>query len=155
MKIRVFLGGTCNNSTWRDKLIPLLDEKGIEYFNPVTDNWNEEFIKLEDIEKNEKCNIHLYVITKEMKGVYSIAEAVDSAWSIDYKNLLTTIFYVIEDGFSKEQIRSFRATANLISNINDRAIGYVGKENLNELANNLDFLNSAFKESEELPEGNI
>jgi len=35
---RVFLGGTCNNSKWRDVLIPRLK---IDYFNPVVDDWNE------------------------------------------------------------------------------------------------------------------
>jgi len=31
---KVFLGGTCNESTWRDELIPMLE---IDYFNPVVD----------------------------------------------------------------------------------------------------------------------
>jgi hypothetical protein len=30
--IEVYLGGTCNNSKWREKLIPLLK---VKYFNPV------------------------------------------------------------------------------------------------------------------------
>ena len=37
--MKVFLGGTCNNSKWRDKLIPMLN---IDYFNPVVDDWTEE-----------------------------------------------------------------------------------------------------------------
>ena len=32
---KVFLGGTCNESTWRNELIPLLENAGVEYFNPV------------------------------------------------------------------------------------------------------------------------
>jgi len=32
---KIFLGGTCNNSTWREQLIPMLQ---INYFNPVVDN---------------------------------------------------------------------------------------------------------------------
>ena len=36
---KVFLGGTCNESTWRDKLIKMLE---IDYFNPVVDDWTEE-----------------------------------------------------------------------------------------------------------------
>jgi hypothetical protein len=35
---KVFLGGTCNESLWRDKLIKLLK---IEYFNPVVPDWTE------------------------------------------------------------------------------------------------------------------
>lgn len=34
-KRKVFLGDTCNGSTWRNKLIPLLE---IEYFNPVVED---------------------------------------------------------------------------------------------------------------------
>lgn len=30
--MKVFLGGTCNNSTWREELKPLLK---IDYFDPV------------------------------------------------------------------------------------------------------------------------
>ncbi len=33
---KVFLGGTCNESTWRDRLIKLLK---INYFNPVVKDW--------------------------------------------------------------------------------------------------------------------
>jgi hypothetical protein len=35
----VFLGGTCNNSKWRDILIPKLK---VSYFNPVVENWTPE-----------------------------------------------------------------------------------------------------------------
>lgn len=34
---KVFLGGTCANTTWREELIKLI--KGISYFNPVVDDW--------------------------------------------------------------------------------------------------------------------
>lgn len=34
---QVFLGGSCNPTTWRSDLaIPFLEEKGITYFNPVS-----------------------------------------------------------------------------------------------------------------------
>lgn len=39
MKKRVFLGGTCNGSMWRDKLIKDLK---CDFFNPVVDDWTEE-----------------------------------------------------------------------------------------------------------------
>lgn len=32
---KVFLGGTCNESTWRDELIPHLEKMGIEYYIPL------------------------------------------------------------------------------------------------------------------------
>ena len=34
--MKVFLGGTCNGSRWRNELIPLLE---CEYFNPVVEDW--------------------------------------------------------------------------------------------------------------------
>lgn len=39
---RVFLGGTCADTTWRSELIPLLEDKKIEYFNPVVEDWTPE-----------------------------------------------------------------------------------------------------------------
>lgn len=40
--VTVFLGGTCNNSTWRDKLIPLLT---VDYFNPIVNEWTKECLE--------------------------------------------------------------------------------------------------------------
>jgi len=33
--MKIFLGGTCNESTWRNRIIPMLE---IDYFNPVVDD---------------------------------------------------------------------------------------------------------------------
>jgi len=76
--MKVFLGGTCNESTWREDLMPMLDEAKIGYFNPVVPDWTEEAYKEELVER-EKCDICLYVITPKMTGVYSIAEVVDDS----------------------------------------------------------------------------
>lgn len=74
----VFLGGTCNGSTWRDELIPMLDSSKIDAFNPVVEDWNEEAQKVEDYHK-ENDDFTLYVLTPEMVGVYSVFEvAMDS-----------------------------------------------------------------------------
>jgi len=72
---RVFLGGTCNNSVWREKLIPMLN---IDYFNPVVENWTEECM-IEERRQRETCDYCLYVITTSMSGVYSIAEVIDDS----------------------------------------------------------------------------
>ena len=108
MNNKVFLGGTCAETTWREELIVMLKENDISYFNPVVEDWTEECIGVEENEKDNICDIHLYVITKEMKGVYSIAEIMASA--LTGKN---TIFVVIDDGFDEGQIRSLSATAKL------------------------------------------
>jgi len=73
--LKVFLGGTCNNSNWRNILIQDLK---IEYFDPVVDDWTFEFQK-EELKQRELCDVCLYVITPKMTGVYSIAEVVDDS----------------------------------------------------------------------------
>lgn len=86
-KTKVFLGGTCNNSTWRDKLIPLLK---IDYFNPVVDDWTPE-CQDEEIRQRESCDYCLYTITPKMTGVYSIAEVVDDSNKRPEKNYFMCI----------------------------------------------------------------
>jgi hypothetical protein len=76
--VKIFLGGTTNNSTWREILIPMLEKKNIDYFNPVVEDWTEECFQIEELEK-EKCDICLYTITPYMTGTYSIAEIVDDS----------------------------------------------------------------------------
>lgn len=49
---KVFLGGTTNNSDWRDTLIKKLK---IEYFNPVVKDWNEDAQK-EEIKQRKECD---------------------------------------------------------------------------------------------------
>jgi hypothetical protein len=59
---KVFLGGTTNNSIWRENLIK---ELKIDYFNPIVDDWNEDCIKEEEKQKWNECNIHLYDICQK------------------------------------------------------------------------------------------
>jgi len=110
MSNKVFLGGTCNESTWRDELIPYLE---VEYFNPVVEDWTPGCQKNEEFEKKFKCNIHLYVITKEMTGVFSIAEAIESVMTCDK----TCILQVIPYGFGKGQLRSLQAVCDMVKNM--------------------------------------
>ncbi len=74
-RIKVFLGGTCNGSKWREELIPNLN---IEYFNPVVEEWTEE-CKVEEKRQRSECDLRLYVITPSMTGVLSIAELVEDS----------------------------------------------------------------------------
>lgn len=55
---KIFLGGTCGDSTWREELKPLLR---VPYFDPVVKNWTKECIARENKEKSEST-IRLYVI---------------------------------------------------------------------------------------------
>jgi len=107
---KVFLGGTCNGSTWRDEIIPLLE---IDYFNPVVDDWTPKHQEIEREERKE-CDFCLYVITPKMKGVYSIAEAIDDS----NKKPGKTIFVLLREHeglrFDEAQWRSLSAVSNMI-----------------------------------------
>lgn len=110
---KVFLGGTCNESTWRDELIPKLEEIDFDYFNPVVEDWTPECQDIEIYEKANNCDIHLYVITNKMKGVFSIAEAIESVFNKDKK----TIFCVLNgfDGdFPDYQVKSLEAVGRMV-----------------------------------------
>ncbi len=119
MKVRcitkVFLGGTCNESTWRDRLIELLR---IDYFNPVVEDWTEECM-IEEVRQRELCDFVLYVLTPLMTGVYAIAEAVDDS----NKRPKKTLFCYLEKDmnsegkfpvFSKGQLRSLCQVRKMI-----------------------------------------
>lgn len=139
---KVFLGGTCNESKWREELIPMLN---IDYFNPVVEDWTEECMK-EEIRQREECDFCLYVITPRMTGVYSIAEVVDDS----NKRPLKTIFCVLESDtnpmqnlteiqlpklqFSSGQIKSLNQVGRIVT-----ANGGVYYNNLMDVAT---FLNS-------------
>lgn len=125
-KNRVFLGGTCAESTWRDELIPTLK---IDYFNPVVPDWTEECMA-EERHQRETCDYWLYVITKEMQGVYSIAEVVDYS----NKRPDKTVFAFLDDGFTKGQIKSLDQVGQMV----ERNGGHYFT-NLKQVA---DFLNS-------------
>jgi hypothetical protein len=110
---KVFLGGTCNGSTWREDLVPLLT---IDYFNPVVKNWTKE-CQAEELRQREVCDFCLYVITPDMMGVYSIAEAVDDSNKRPDKTIfcwhdLPGIYD--RPFFNKAQISSLEATGKLI-----------------------------------------
>ena len=90
--VSVFLGGTCNNSTWRDDLLKMIDTDKVSAFNPVVDDWNEEAQMREDYHKanDDFC---LYVLTPEMTGIYSIFEVADDS----NKRPEKTMFCVLDE----------------------------------------------------------
>lgn len=108
--MKVFLGGTCNGSKWREEIIPLLK---IDYFNPVVENWTEE-CKREELLQREICDYLLYIITPLMTGVYSIAEAVDDSHR---RNSITIFCFLYEENnlsFNQSQIDSLTMVGSLI-----------------------------------------
>jgi hypothetical protein len=109
---KVFLGGTCNGSKWRDVISPKLT---IDYFNPVVDDWTEEDYQNE-LREREECDYCLYVITPKMTGTYSIAEVIDDS----NKRPKKTIFcFVKQDGkekFDESQIKSLDKVGVMVEN---------------------------------------
>ena len=109
-KNKTFLGGTCNESTWRDELIPMLK---IDWFNPVVDDWTPECMA-EEIRQRQICDYCLYVITPEMTGTYAIAEAVDDS----NKRPDKTVFCVLESAngisFTDGQMKSLRSVGEMV-----------------------------------------
>lgn len=103
---KVFLGGTCANTTWRDEIAPLLR---VNYFNPVVDDWNEKAM-LREREEKALCNVHLYVITSAMIGLYSIAEVIDSI----HESGKYVLLHVLPAGFDDAQLKSLKAVAKMV-----------------------------------------
>lgn len=138
-KTKVFLGGTCNNSTWRDKLISLLK---IDYFNPVVDDWTPE-CQDEEIRQRELCDYCLYTITPKMTGVYSIAEVVDDSNKRPEKTILCVLDEDNGSSFSETQIKSLKQVkemvknngANVFDSLEDIA-SFLNKTNKNDLIEN-------------------
>lgn len=123
--MKVFLGGTCNNSQWREELINILE---IDYFNPVVPDWTPECME-EEIKQRNECDYCLYVLTPKMTGVFSVAEVIDDS----NKRPQKTLFCVLENDdslkFDQFQIRSIYQVAKMVvenggkffTNINDVA----------------------------------
>lgn len=109
--MKVFLGGTCNQSTWRQELISLID---IEHFNPVQATWTDEGFQRELVER-EECDFLLYTITPKMRGVYSIAEVVDDSSKRPDKTLLVILRDYDNSQFDHQQWKSLEAVAKLVT----------------------------------------
>ena len=84
-QLTIGLFGTCDNIPWREeKFIPVYEEKGIAYFNPVLENWSE----LLEMSRKGLCpnpteeenyylnhsEIILFPILKDSLGMGSLAE---------------------------------------------------------------------------------
>ena len=114
--MKMFLGGTCNNSLWREELIPMLD---IDYFNPVVKDWTPECQERE-IRERQECDYVLYVLTPRMTGVYSIAEVVDDSNKRPDKTILCVLPVDMDEvgvvmEFNKVQTKSLEAVKKMVS----------------------------------------
>jgi len=71
---QVFLGGSCNPTTWRmDVAIPMLKDKGITYYNPQVDFWEPSLVELEQQAK-KNAQLLFFVIDNRTRGLASMVE---------------------------------------------------------------------------------
>lgn len=110
-QVKVFLGGTCANSKWRDRLIPTLN---INYFNPVVKNWTPECQK-EELRQRESCDFVLYTLTRTYSA-YSIAEVVDDSHKRPEKTIVCVINEVVNGKpvLSNRDLKGLDAVARLV-----------------------------------------
>ena len=107
---KVFLGGTCNESTWRNELI---EDLKINYFNPVVEDWTPECM-VEEIRQRETCDFVLYTITPKMTGVYSIAEVIDDSNKRPEKTLLCILVEDNKKFFTNGQWKSLQQVGEMV-----------------------------------------
>lgn len=99
----VFLGGSCNPTTWRkDIAIPLLEKHKIDYYNPQVDDWTPELMTTENYQK-EHAKYLLFVIDDETRAIASMIEA---AYYIGLgRKVVLVIKKVTTDTFAENEIK--------------------------------------------------
>lgn len=98
MKPHLFLGGSCNPTTWRrDIAIPMLDAFGVSYYNPQVENWSPELVALEAAAKTEAVQV-LFVIDHQTRAVASMLEATELVASTRRPGDVLLVIHDITDG---------------------------------------------------------
>ena len=135
-KDRWFLGGTCCGYNWRKELIPYLKERNIDFFNPLIQGrqWEKKDEENEYIEKNEKCNVHLFLFTPDFRGIFSIAEVVNSCWEAKTNtNVVKHVYFVTLGLFGKKEFKMLNATMRLCKNIAGEKVSIIHAKDLSDI----------------------
>lgn len=111
--MKVFLGGTCNESTWRNRMKTMLFDADLGWFDPVVEDWTPE-CQAEEIRQRKECDFCLYTITPKMTGVYSIAEVVDDSNKRPEKTVLVFLRDDKKEKFNEGQWKSLGAVAKMV-----------------------------------------
>lgn len=130
MKKQVFLGGSCDPTTWRtDVSIPLLTGEGVAFYNPQVPNYSEldaqykaEGIKggiaeVEAVAKAESQEL-LFIIDGQTRAVASILEATE------YVVSGRSVALVIDDIPDKTEVQGQVITGRELKDLN-RARNYL------------------------------
>ncbi|XP_060079047.1 uncharacterized protein LOC132558496 [Ylistrum balloti] len=71
----IYLGGSCGDSNWREKIaVPLLRKHGLSYANPFINDWEQRLIPIQ-VAIREKCRLLLYIISDRTRSISSMIEA--------------------------------------------------------------------------------
>lgn len=76
----VGLFGTCDKSTWRDPFIAKYKELGINYFNPVVEDWTPGCL-VEEKQHFENDQVLLFPILDESYGQGRGSKARETSWA--------------------------------------------------------------------------
>lgn len=107
---KVFLGGTCNDSLWRNGFIEKLK---LAYYNPVGADWTPEMME-EEKKQREICDFCLYVLTPKMTGFFSIAEVAEDSVKQPGKTIFCFLTSDNEQTFSDVQLKSLGQVAEMV-----------------------------------------
>lgn len=73
----VFLGGSCNPTTWRaDTAIPALQREGISFYNPQVSMWAPELL-VEEYNAKESASILFFVVDSQTRSIGGMIEVAD------------------------------------------------------------------------------
>jgi hypothetical protein len=94
----IFLGGT-HDSNWRKKFLELINDVNpkIKCYDPSVEKWTYENVILENLVK-QNTKYHVYVLTPNMVGTYSVAEMIDSS----HEDGVETYFYIMEEDINSD-----------------------------------------------------
>jgi hypothetical protein len=110
---KVFLGGTYAESSWRNRMILYLANDGLDYFNPIVDDWTLE-CQLKEIKERESCDFCLYTITPKMECMYSVAEVIDDSNKRPNKTVMVILREDGKDVFTESQLKSLEAVGQMV-----------------------------------------
>eukprot|EP00658_Telonema_sp_P-2_P083769 TRINITY_DN9160_c0_g1_i1.p1 TRINITY_DN9160_c0_g1~~TRINITY_DN9160_c0_g1_i1.p1 ORF type:complete len:402 (-),score=91.65 TRINITY_DN9160_c0_g1_i1:187-1392(-) len=76
-ELDVFLGGSCNPTTWRkDIAIPMCQASRLSYYNPQVDDWHEGLVQIEAAAK-ENAKVLMFVVDNATRALASCLEATE------------------------------------------------------------------------------
>jgi hypothetical protein len=115
---QVFLGGSCDPTTWRREIaIPALERAGVSFYNPQVDDWSPELVEIEAAAK-AAARTCLFVIDSQTRAIASGYEALEAALTGRDAAL---VILDIEDG---TEINGERITGRQLKDLN-RARAYL------------------------------